>query len=347
MGDKPLVTYGLICYRQERYIRQAVQSALDQTYTPLQVVISDDASPDGTFDEIKKLVDDYTGPHRIVLNRNPTNVGLTGNVNRLVELAEGELILIAAGDDYSLPERTEITVDTWLREGRPRGSICTGYRNVNAEGELWPDEPPPLSPPPARFTDWFKNPYPLVYGASHAFHPDLYRVFGPLKVGRWSEDMPLAVRALALDGVYYTPEPLVCYRRHGDNLAGYIEGRVSWSQSLREECFRHRLRADVFAQVLEDLDHPAFDAKWGRDGVKRIRRACRTALRRREVMCEWLSACGDPISWKLVAKAWAWPPMPVAGSRLLARRLLPRLHSHFHERHEAHWARDHREGRNS
>ncbi len=53
VGDKarqPLVTIGLVTYRQERFVRDAVRSVLAQTYSPLQVVICDDDSPDATFD---------------------------------------------------------------------------------------------------------------------------------------------------------------------------------------------------------------------------------------------------------------------------------------------------------
>ena len=50
----PLVTLALITYRQERFVREAVRGVLAQTYSPLQVVISDDASPDATFESSKR-----------------------------------------------------------------------------------------------------------------------------------------------------------------------------------------------------------------------------------------------------------------------------------------------------
>ena len=52
---RPLVTMGLVTYRQERYVREAVRSVLAQTYSPLQIVICDDASPEFHFrDSIRR-----------------------------------------------------------------------------------------------------------------------------------------------------------------------------------------------------------------------------------------------------------------------------------------------------
>ncbi|OOY43917.1 glycosyltransferase family 2 protein, partial [Solemya velum gill symbiont] len=50
----PLVTIALPAFRQESYIGQAIDSLLNQTYSNLEILISDDASPDGTFDIIKE-----------------------------------------------------------------------------------------------------------------------------------------------------------------------------------------------------------------------------------------------------------------------------------------------------
>ena len=52
--NRPLITLGLIAYKQDRFIREAVASALAQTYSPLQIVLSDDASPDSTFEIMRE-----------------------------------------------------------------------------------------------------------------------------------------------------------------------------------------------------------------------------------------------------------------------------------------------------
>jgi len=77
-GAEPLVTFALFAYNQGKYIRQAVEGALAQTYENLEIIISDDASPDKTFEIMQELVRDYSGPHKIILNRNERNLGIVG-----------------------------------------------------------------------------------------------------------------------------------------------------------------------------------------------------------------------------------------------------------------------------
>ena len=56
---RPLVTFGLISYKQEKFIEEAIKSALSQDYSPLEIVISDDCSLDNTFSIIEKVVSEY------------------------------------------------------------------------------------------------------------------------------------------------------------------------------------------------------------------------------------------------------------------------------------------------
>ena len=104
--DRPLVTFALFAYNQEEYIRDAIQGALSQTYSPLQIILSDDNSSDNTFTIMQEIASQYKGPHQITLNRNQSNQGIGGHINKLMLLTKGEFIVIAAGDDISMPERT-------------------------------------------------------------------------------------------------------------------------------------------------------------------------------------------------------------------------------------------------
>ena len=54
--EKPLVTFALFAYNQEKLITAAVEAAFAQTYQPLEIIISDDESSDKTYDTILSLV---------------------------------------------------------------------------------------------------------------------------------------------------------------------------------------------------------------------------------------------------------------------------------------------------
>ena len=131
-----LVTFALLAYNQERYIGEAVQGAFSQTYCPLEIILSDDCSSDRTFEIMAKMAEAYDGPHKIILNRNEKNLGIGGHVNRIVELSSGELIVTAAGDDISLPERVNKTYMAYKESGGSAKSIFSNGAFINESGEI-------------------------------------------------------------------------------------------------------------------------------------------------------------------------------------------------------------------
>ena len=103
------VSAGVKCYNNVRYIREALESAFRQTWRPLEIVVSDDASVDGSWDVIREVVGSHRGEKglSVVVSRNESNLGNLGNWERICELATGELVVKFDGDDVSEPERVE------------------------------------------------------------------------------------------------------------------------------------------------------------------------------------------------------------------------------------------------
>ena len=75
----------------------------------------------------------YRGPHRIILNRNPTNLGHARHVERIMEISSGAFIVESAGDDISLPERTERLVAAWLASGRRAHAVHSEKQDIDAD----------------------------------------------------------------------------------------------------------------------------------------------------------------------------------------------------------------------
>ena len=94
---KPLVTIMIPTYNQAAYLEAAIQSALEQDYPNLEVIIADDCS----FDETPEIVEKFLNDIHIKYYRNVTNLGRTANYRRsLYELASGDWVLNLDGDDY-------------------------------------------------------------------------------------------------------------------------------------------------------------------------------------------------------------------------------------------------------
>jgi hypothetical protein len=83
---------------------------------------------------MQRLAAHYHGPHKVVLNCNDSNLGLVGHLNRVVGLASGRLIVGAAGDDISLPERTALGYDAWEKSGRKATSIYDRFNVIDGNG---------------------------------------------------------------------------------------------------------------------------------------------------------------------------------------------------------------------
>lgn len=93
----PLVSIVITSYNREKYIWQAIESALAQDYHNLEIIISDNCSSDGTMELIKK----YLSDSRIKWFQNEENIGMIPNFRRATfELARGELITYISSDDY-------------------------------------------------------------------------------------------------------------------------------------------------------------------------------------------------------------------------------------------------------
>lgn len=95
-GAVPRVSVGMPVYNCEEFVGEAIQSILDQTVADLELVISDNASTDDTFDISAQFASDDP---RVRLIRNPTNMGAAANYNRVFREARAPLFKWASGND--------------------------------------------------------------------------------------------------------------------------------------------------------------------------------------------------------------------------------------------------------
>lgn len=207
MENRPLISYVVTTYN----IEQSVRCAFAQTYSPLEIVLSDDCSNDRTFDIMKKLADEYRGPHKIVLNQNVHNLGITQHMNKAyLELATGELIVAAHGDDLSLPERTEKSYE-YLRAHPDMTAVSFSIDAVNERGEALKAHSAVVDEIHTyEFSSLANIPAP-----SRCFYKRVMESFGPLNQDCPTEDELISFRALLLGKNAFLPEHMVQYRKHG------------------------------------------------------------------------------------------------------------------------------------
>ena len=212
LSDRPLVTLVLVSYNQEKYIREAVDAAFAQTYSPLTIEISDDASVDKTYEIIQQMCADYRGPHSVMSSRNSVNLGISAHVNLVNRRAAGELIVACAGDDISVPHRTERIVDSYLRSGRRSHYFYSMVRAMSESGELQGAyQSPGADAAKSKLRAGLAN-YPLAIGASQAWTKHFVNAFAPMHRSVWAEDQIFGFRGMLLGPVGFIDEALVNYR---------------------------------------------------------------------------------------------------------------------------------------
>jgi glycosyltransferase involved in cell wall biosynthesis len=250
---RPLVTLVLVAYNQERYVRQAVAGAFAQDYTPLEIILSDDASCDATFEIMREMAAAYAGPHQLVLNRNTHNMGVCAHLSKCVAMASGVFIVGAAGDDISLGARVTELVRAWQAAGGRVLSLFSNSEIIDEAGEsrgLAFEELPAYT---RNLSEFSRNGRSWVTGCSHAFSKELFTDYGDLDPRILQEDGALSFRALLNGQIQYIDKVLVKYRQHDHNTYS-IKDAEKIARLKRHEYFlrRGRLRD---ARKSECKDH--------------------------------------------------------------------------------------------
>jgi glycosyltransferase involved in cell wall biosynthesis len=122
LGEAPLVSIMIVTYNQERWVEEAIHSAISQDYPNLEVIVADDGSSDGTKSIIQRIA--AKNPRRIVPILGSTNVGVTPNCNRGLRACRGRYIAFGAGDDILLPGKITAQV-AWLEADA--GRVLCGH----------------------------------------------------------------------------------------------------------------------------------------------------------------------------------------------------------------------------
>lgn len=134
----PLVSIGLPVYNGEKYLEKALDSLLAQTFGDFEIIISDNASTDGTPEICKEY---EAQDRRIRYHRNEQNLGQTANLNRPIQLARGKYYRMHHDDDLLAPECLEACVN--VLEEEPSVVLChTQTKIIDSQGQvLHPEEP--------------------------------------------------------------------------------------------------------------------------------------------------------------------------------------------------------------
>jgi glycosyltransferase involved in cell wall biosynthesis len=131
MMPAPLVTVICLCYNHSRFVREAIESVLNQTHQNVQLIVVDNGSTDNSVEVIRQEIRNRPSIEFIALQK---NLGNCKAVNRALTLAKGEFLIDLAADDVLLPPRIETGVQVLQQEGQEYGVHFSDAELISENG---------------------------------------------------------------------------------------------------------------------------------------------------------------------------------------------------------------------
>jgi len=244
--NKPRITVLMPVYNGEKYIGEAIESILNQTFANYEFVIIDDCSTDKS----KKNIQTYHDP-RINFISNNENLGLINTLNIGLALAQGEYIARMDQDDISLPQRLEKQLA--FLDNHPEIGVCgTGFKTINQKGA-------------STAVTQFPNQSSLLNWQLHFFcplvHPTVMmktslvkKVGGYNKNATYYEDYDLWVRLCSITQLTNLDDILFCLRKHKENTSQtHLSEQTNNSIKICWELISKTLNKDVSVDIVRQL----------------------------------------------------------------------------------------------
>ena len=224
-------------YNGEKFIKEQIESILNQTHKPDEIIISDDASRDKTQDILIEYQKRYPDLIKVILNKD--NVGFVKNFERALLASSGDLVALSDQDDVWLPEKLQEEYS--ILEKNPNVGLTFSDlklvdENLNEiEKSMW------------KFYKWQLNGYikgaeffesilksNRVTGCTVMIRRQILNDLIPFDSRIHLHDYWLALGSSLLSDVFAINKQLVLYRQHSNNQigAGIINKTINYDQYL-------------------------------------------------------------------------------------------------------------------
>lgn len=209
----PILTVIMSMCNAERYLREAIESVLHQTFRDFEFIILDDHSSDHSANIAQSYFDERV---RVIINKE--RIGLAKCLNLGLKKARGGFIARQDADDVSLPSRFEKQIAV-LTERPDLGLVGTGYLLVNEKGEVLGKH---IFPKRQKEALMKRN---IFCHGSIMFRRDIIDKVGPYnELFKYSEDYEMFLRIAESCDVSNIDEALYAWRVHRGQRGGYATG---------------------------------------------------------------------------------------------------------------------------
>lgn len=252
VDDSPLVTVLMPVFNGEKYLAEAIESILHQTFRDFEFLIIDDGSIDGTAEILHRYA---LQDKRIRLHHHQTNQGLIAALNKGLELARGKFIARMDQDDVSLPERLAKQVD-FLETNPEIGVLGTLVQIMDGSGNISYTWPYFTQHDALRWCLCFFN--PIMHPAVMMRREIVERAGGYSSDMVDAEDYDLWRRLSNLTRLSNLPDVLLHLRLHEANVS-----KVHFSEQQRNSV---RISSMMISHILnEEVPHSQVQRLWDRE----------------------------------------------------------------------------------
>ena len=233
--DKPVLSVILPVFNCERFVGQAIESILNQSFIDFELLIADDGSSDGS----RSIIDQYASRDpRIKVSHNLTNLGKVYTANRLFESCRGKFITVHDADDHSQRDRFQEQID--FLNANSHVLMCgTSFVIVTADDEHFRDVHMPVN---------FEEVCQRIFHASQFHGPTmvirravldncLYRPF----FNGYNEDCDLAFRLIEKGPCINVDQLLYTYRIIPNSLSKTLTAEKRNYYRMAVEFYQQRM----------------------------------------------------------------------------------------------------------
>jgi glycosyltransferase involved in cell wall biosynthesis len=205
MGNNPLISVLMTSFNREKFIAEAIESVLSQTYKDFEFIISDDASTDKTF----KIAQSYEKNNSCIkLFRSPKNLGQFQNRNLAATYANGDILVYVDSDDMIHSDALAYIADCFQKF--PDAKYASIYKDSNYS------EPFAMNSRTAIKTHFFKKSLLHIGPGGSVIKNELFKVIGgfPISYGPAGDMFYNIKAAVFTDSIILMPYDYLNYRRH-------------------------------------------------------------------------------------------------------------------------------------
>jgi len=269
--SSPAISVAMSVYNGERFLAEAIDSVLAQSFTDFEFLILDD----GSRDTSAQIIADYARRDPRIRAIARENRGLVASLNQLIEEACAPLIARMDADDVCLPERFSRQI-AFLAGHPDHGVVGCWTSDIDEHGAPYPLDARDHPESHAGFLAAVEHGWPLLCHPAVMYRRDLVRSVGGYHGAfRHCEDLDLWLRLAGVTRLCSIPERLLRYRHYADQVSSRHATEQQIGAAVARLAYEERMagRPDPTATlaVLPPLDE--LDTLFGREGVSRAVRA--------------------------------------------------------------------------